>query len=138
VVEVSAVCTEDRKILISYFLCGNPQNNFSPHKAWKNLGLEAVKWKIVAKVGGRLLQRWAWMLYILCLQMRNISARHCLYPLRFLIFVSERADEPVSRAKHHVALRKIVAQLLGRRAQSQLREVRISAKCLVEMFPFPS
>jgi hypothetical protein len=32
-------------------MCGNPQNNFGPHKARKNLGLEAVKWKTVAKVG---------------------------------------------------------------------------------------
>jgi hypothetical protein len=41
----------DEKCHISYFLCGNLQNNFGPHKARKNLGLEAVKWKTVTKVG---------------------------------------------------------------------------------------
>jgi hypothetical protein len=40
-----------KRCLISYFFCGNPQNNFGAHKARKNLGLEAVKWKTVAKVG---------------------------------------------------------------------------------------
>jgi len=29
-----------KRCIISYFLYGNPQNNFGPHKAWKNLGLE--------------------------------------------------------------------------------------------------
>jgi hypothetical protein len=34
VIEASTVCNEDgRKDVISYFLCGNPQNNFGPHKA---------------------------------------------------------------------------------------------------------
>jgi len=28
-----------KRCLISYFLCGNPQSNFGPQKAWKNLGL---------------------------------------------------------------------------------------------------
>jgi len=87
-----------KRCLISYFLCGNPQNNFGPHKARKNLGLEAVKWKTVAKVGVAPLRP-------TCLQMRNISPRRCPNPLLFLVFDSETADEPVSHAKPHVALR---------------------------------
>ena len=67
-----------------------------------------------------------------------ISPRHCLNPLQFLIFDSETADEPVSHAKPHVALRKTVTQLPGSTAQSQLREVGISAKYLVETFPSPT
>jgi hypothetical protein len=70
--------------------------------------------------------------------MHNISPRRCLNPLQFLLFDSETAEKPVSHAKPHVALKKTVAQLLGRTAQSQLREVRISAKYLVEIFPFPT
>jgi hypothetical protein len=31
----------------------------------------------------------------LCLQMHNISPRHCLNPLQSLIFDSETADEPI-------------------------------------------
>ena len=38
------------------------------------------------------------------LQMRNISPRRCQIPLRFLLFGSETADEPVSHAKPHTAL----------------------------------
>jgi hypothetical protein len=117
-----------KRCLISYFLCGNPQDNFSPHKARKNLGLEDVKWKTVAKVVVA-------SLHPTCLQMRNISPCCCPNPIQFLIFDSETADEPISNIKPHVALRITVAQLLGRAAQSQLREVRISAKYLVEMFP---
>ena len=117
-----------KRCLISYFLCDNPQNNFGPHKGRKNLGLEAVKWKTVAKVGVALL-------HPTCLQMRNISPRHWLNSLRFLVLDSETADKPISHAKPHVAFRITVAQLLGRTAQSQLREVGISAKYFVEMFP---
>jgi len=73
-----------------------------------------------------------------CLQMRSISPRRCPNPLRFLVFDPETADEPVSHAKPHVAFRKTVAPLLGRTAQSQLTEVGISAKYLVEMFPSPT
>ena len=73
-----------------------------------------------------------------CLQMRNISPRRCPNPLRFLVFDSVIGDEPVSHAKPHVVLRKIVAQILGRTAQSQRREVGISAKYLVKMFPSPT
>jgi len=39
-----------KRCLISYFLCGNLQNNFGLHKARKNLGLEAVKWNTIVKV----------------------------------------------------------------------------------------
>jgi hypothetical protein len=70
--------------------------------------------------------------------MRKISTRRCLNPLRFLVFDSEAADEPVSHAKPHVGLRKNVAQLLCRTAKSQLREVGTMAKYLVEMFPSPT
>jgi len=87
-----------------------------------------VKWKTVAKVGVA-------SLHPTCLQMRNISPCCCPNPLQFLVFDSETADEPISNMKPHVALRITVAQLLGRAAQSQLREVGISAKYLVEMFP---
>jgi hypothetical protein len=120
-----------KRCLISYFLCGNPQNNFGPHRAQKLLDLEAVKWKTIAKVGMAPLRP-------TCLQKCDISPRHCPNPLRFLVFDSETADEPVSHVKPHVALRKIVAQLLDRTAQSQLRVVGISAKYLVEMFPSPT
>ena len=120
-----------KRCLISYYLCGNLQNNFGPHKAWKNLGLEAVKWKSVAKVGVAPLRP-------TCLQMRNISPHRCPKPLQFLVIDSETADEPISHVKPHVALRKIVAHLLGRTAHSQLTEVGISAKYLAEMFPSPT
>jgi len=120
-----------KRCLVSYFLCGNLQNNFGPHKAQINLGLEAVKWKTVAKVGVALLRPTS-------LQMRNIFPHRCPNPLQFLLFDSETADKPVSHVKPHVALKKTVAQLLGRTAQSQLREVKISAKYLVEIFPSPT
>ena len=42
----------------------------------------------------------------LCYQKRNISPRHCLNPLRFLVFDSETADEPVSHKKSHFPLKK--------------------------------
>jgi hypothetical protein len=109
-------------------LCGNPQNNFGPHKARQNLGLEDVKWKTNVKVGVA-------SLHPMCLQVHNISPCCCLNTLQFLVFDSETADEPISNTKPHVALIITVAQLLGRAAQSQLREVGISAKYLVEMFP---
>ena len=98
----------DEKCLISYFLCGNLQNNFGPHKAQKNLGLEAVKLKTIAKVDGALLR-------LPCLQMLNIYPRRCPNPLRIIVFDSETADKPehVSQTKTHIALRKTVAQLLG-------------------------
>jgi len=97
-----------KRCLISYFLCSNLQKNFGPHKAWKNLGLEAVKWKTVTKVG-------VGPLHLPCLQMRNIYPRRCPNSLRFLVFDSETADEPehISHTKTHIALRKTVAQLLG-------------------------
>ena len=123
-------CSHGRRMkrcLISY-LCGNPQNNFGPHKARKNLGFEAVKCKNVAKVGVA-------HFFHPTLVMRNFYPRRCPNPLQFLVFDSETADEPISNMKPHVALRITVAQLLGRAAQSQLREVGISAKYLVEMFP---
>jgi len=97
-----------KRCLVNYFLCGNPQNNFGPHKARKNLGFEAVKWKTVAKVGVAPLR-------LPCLQMRNIYPRRCPNPLRFIVFDSETAEEPehVSNMKTHAALRKTVVQLLG-------------------------
>jgi len=69
----------DEKCLVSYILCGNPQNNFGPHKVRKNLRLEAVKWKTVVKVGVA-------TLHPACLHMCNISPRHRPNPLRFVIF----------------------------------------------------
>ena len=51
----------------------------------KNLGLEAVILKTVAKVGVACRPP--------CPQKRNISPRCCLNPLRFLVFDSETADE---------------------------------------------
>jgi len=97
-----------KRCLIGYFLCGNLQNNFIPHEVWKNLDLEAVKWKTIAKVGMAPLR-------LPCLQMRNIYPHHCPNPLRFLVFDSETAHEPehVSHTKTHNASRKTVAQLLG-------------------------
>jgi len=91
---------------VNYYLCGNPQNNFGPHKTRKNLGMEAVNWKSVAKVGEALLR-------LSCLEMRNIYPRRCPNPLRFLVFDSQTADEHISHKKTHDALRKTVAQLLG-------------------------
>jgi len=62
-----------------------------------NLGLEAVNWKTVAKVGMA-------HLWPSCQQMHNISPRCCPNPLQFLVFDSETADVPVSDVKpHHVA-----------------------------------
>jgi hypothetical protein len=72
------------------------------------------------------------------LMMRYIHPRHCLNPFRFLVFDSETADEPISHVKPHVPLRRTIAQLLDRTTQSQLKEVRISADYLVEMFPSPT
>jgi hypothetical protein len=74
------------------------------------------------------------------LVMRNFYPRRCPNPLRFLVFDAETADGPqhVSHTKTRVALRKNVAQLLSRTAQSQLTEIGISAKYLVEMFPSPT
>jgi hypothetical protein len=95
------------------------------------MGLEEGKWKTVAKVGVAHLRP-------PCLQMGNISTCPCSNSLRFLVFDSETADEPLSHAKPHVALRKTVAQLQGRIAKYQLREVATTAKHLVEMFPFPT
>jgi len=113
-------------------LCRPYQHHPHLQSCWrKNLGLEAVQWKTVAKVGVA-------PLHPPCLQMHNISARCCSNPLRFLVFDSETADDPVSHAKPHAALRKTVAQLLGRTAQSQQTEDGISANYLVEMFPSPT
>ena len=64
----------------------------------KNLGLEALILKTVMKVGVAC--------HPLCPQKRNISPRRCLNPLRFLIFDSEIADEPVSHEKSHFPLTK--------------------------------
>ena len=76
---------------------------------WKNLGLEAVILKTVAKLG--MARRPP------CPQKRNISLRRCLNPLRFLVFYSETADEP---EKSRVPLTKTVVRLLGGTANSQL------------------
>ena len=74
------------------------------------------------------------------LVMCNFYPRRCPNPLRFLIFDSEKADKPehVSHTKTHFALGKNLVQLLHRTAQSQLKEIGISAKYLVEMFPSPT
>ena len=64
---------------------------------WKILSLEDVNWKTITKVGMA-------HLHPSCQQMRNIFPRRCPNPLRFLIFDSETADEPVLAVKpHHVA-----------------------------------
>ena len=74
------------------------------------------------------------------LVMHNFYPRRCPNPLRFLIFDSEKADKPehVSHTKTHFALKKNVGQILLRTAQSQLTEIGISAKYLVEMFLSPT
>lgn len=59
----------------------------------------------------------------LCLQMSNIPTRRCPKSLRFLLFDSEAAGEPISQAKPHVAWKKSVAKLLGTTAKPQLREI---------------
>ena len=66
----------------------------------KNLGLEALILKTVVKVG--VVRR------PLCPQKRNISSRHCLNPLRFLIFDSETAHKSVLHKKSDVPLTKTV------------------------------
>ena len=55
------------------------------------------------------------------------------------VFDSETADQPEhdSLTKTYIALRKNLA-LLRRTAQSQLRDIGISADYLVEMFPAPT
>ena len=54
-------------------------------------------------------------------QMRNISPRRCSNQLRFLVFNSETADEPVSHeTPHHVAF---LGKLARRTAKFQLTEV---------------
>jgi hypothetical protein len=83
-----------------------PHYQHHPHllRCWqKNLGLKDVKWKTVIKVGVD-------PLHPPCLQTCNISPHNCLNPLRFLVFDSETADDTVSHAKPHVALRKTVVQ----------------------------
>jgi hypothetical protein len=61
------------------------------------VGLEVVNLKTVAKLAVAPLRP-------PCQQMRNISPRRCPDPLRFLVFDSETADEPIWHAKpHHVA-----------------------------------
>jgi len=60
-----------------------PHYQHNPHlqSCWqKNLGLEALILKTVAKVG---------VAHPLCPQKCNISPRHCLNPLRFLVFDSD-------------------------------------------------
>jgi len=77
-----------------------PHYQHHPHLqiCWqKNLGLEAMNWKTVIKVGMA-------PLYPPCQQMRNISPHHCPNPLQFLVFDSKTADKPVLHAKpRHVA-----------------------------------
>ena len=90
-----------------------PHYHHHPHLQscwWKNLGLEGLK--TVAKVG--VARRPP------CPQKRNISPGHCLNPLRFLVFDSETADEPVLHEKSHYPLKKTVVLLLGCTANSQL------------------
>jgi hypothetical protein len=121
-----------KSIMSTSMLCRPYQHHPHLQGLWqKNLRLETVKWKAIAKVGVAHLRP-------PCLQMRNISTRHCPNPLQFLVFDSETADKPISHVKPHVTLRKTIVQLLGRIAKSQLREVRTTAKYLVEMFPSPT
>jgi hypothetical protein len=78
-----------------------PHYPHHPHlqSCWrKNLGLVAVVWETATKVD---VAR-----HPLCPQMRNISPRPCPNALRFLVFDSETADEPVSHAKSHLPLRE--------------------------------
>jgi hypothetical protein len=67
------------------------------------LDWEAAKWKAVAKEG-------VIALCPPCQQMRNIPARRCPNPLRYLVFYSETADEFVSHAKNHLPFIKSAAQ----------------------------
>ena len=61
------------------------QHHHHLQSCWrKNLGLEAVILKTVAKVG---------VAHPPCPQNRNIFSCCCLNPLRFLVFVSETAHE---------------------------------------------
>ena len=106
-----------------------PTYNHHPHlqSCWrKNLGLEAVILKRVAKVA---------VARPPCLQKRNIYPRLCRNPLRFLVFDSE----PVLHEKSHVPLTKTVVLLLGETANSQLTEVATSSKQLGKMLlPLPN
>ena len=91
-----------------------PHYQHHPHlqSCWqKNLGLEAMILKTVAKVG---------VARPPCPQKRNISPRRCLNLLRFLIFDSETADETVFHEKSHIPLMKTVVPLLGGNSQVTL------------------
>jgi len=92
-----------------------PHYQHRPHLQscwWKNLGLEALILKTVTNVG--VARRPP------CPQKCNISPRHCSNPLRFLVFDSEAAGEPISHKKSHVPLMITWVPLLGRTANSQL------------------
>jgi hypothetical protein len=76
-------------------LCRPYQHHIHLQSCWrKNLVLKAVKWKTVAKVGVA-------PLLPPTLVMRNVYPRRCPNPLRFLVFDSETADEPVSHMNPH-------------------------------------
>jgi len=94
------------KCFISCFLCCNMQNNFGPHKALCHT------WHILTSLRITPLAEHTWH----CLFMGFRPGQWLLRlvsSLLMLVFDSETADEPVSHAKPHVALRKTVAHLLG-------------------------
>jgi hypothetical protein len=79
-----------------------PTSSSSSEMLAEKSGLGGSETEDVAKVGVAHLRP-------PCLPMRNISTCPCPNPLRFLVFVFETADEPVSHAKPHGALRKTSA-----------------------------
>jgi hypothetical protein len=70
--------TDEKMSCKLFFVWESIKKNLGPHKTRKNLGLGAVKWKTVSKVGVAPLRP-------ACLQMRNISPRRCPNPLRYLV-----------------------------------------------------
>ena len=82
-----------------------PHYQHHPHlQSWwrKNLGLEAMILKTVAKVGVARRRP--------CLQKRNISLRRCLNPLRLLVFDSETADERALHEKSYFPFTKNIGE----------------------------
>jgi len=67
-----------KRCLISWSLCGNPEDNFGQHKKLWN-GRPSLRWEwLLAKVGVAPLRP--------TIVMGNISPRCCPNPLRFLVF----------------------------------------------------
>jgi len=109
-----------------------PHYQHHPHlqSCWqKNLGVEDLIFKTVAKVGMACQPPFP--------QKRNISPHCCLNPLRFLVFDSKTADEPVS---HEISLSitETVQPLLGATEKSQLTQVATSAREFGKMLFLPT